>query len=128
MLRAAILAFACLGLLAQAAPAFAAPAQGSVVMYSDEGDYVGAGVPRMFTSGLSASLSPSMLDVEVHSGSDWFSLWFAPPAGTTLAPGVYDDAQRTISQAAGHPGIDIDGDGRGCNTTAGRFEVRDLAV
>lgn len=30
-------------------------------------------------------------------------------------------------QASGHPGIDVSGDGRGCNEIEGRFDVRDIA-
>jgi hypothetical protein len=45
-----------------------------------------------------------------------------------LAPGVYDKAQRAPFREEGRPGIDISGDGRGCNEVSGRFEVRSLVV
>jgi hypothetical protein len=37
-------------------------------------------------------------------------------------------AQRAPFAAAGRPGIDVSGDGRGCNTIAGRFEVKEYAL
>ena len=45
--------------------------------------------------------------------------------GTALTPGVYEMAQRASFAQPGHPGIDIGGDGRGCNTITGRFQVKD---
>jgi hypothetical protein len=35
-------------------------------------------------------------------------------------------AERSAFASPGHPGIDISGDGRGCNTITGRFEIREL--
>jgi hypothetical protein len=49
----------------------------------------------------------------------------AAPPGQTLQPGFYDNAQRAPFRTAGHPGIDIGGDGRGCNETTGSFYVHD---
>jgi hypothetical protein len=41
---------------------------------------------------------------------------------------VYVGAQRAPFREAGRPGIEISGDGRGCNTISGSFEVRELVV
>jgi hypothetical protein len=38
-------------------------------------------------------------------------------------PGVYEGAVRFPFQAAGQAGLSVYGDGRGCNTLTGRFEV-----
>jgi len=43
-----------------------------------------------------------------------------------LAPGSYESSQRFPFEAAGHPGPDVSGDGRGCNTSTGRFDVLEL--
>lgn len=47
-------------------------------------------------------------------------------SGQSLKVGVYDRAERASFRSAGRPGLDIGGDGRGCNTVAGSFEVRDI--
>ena len=44
-----------------------------------------------------------------------------------LAVGVYPNAQRWPFEAAGHPGFDLSGDGRGCNTLTGNFTVLDAS-
>src|SRR4051812_50058017 len=102
-------------------------------MLSDAGDYIGGGQPRVYTPAngqVTVSGGTGAVSVGVSGGSrgDQFTLEFAAPAGQALAPGVYDDAQRASFRSAGRPGIDIYGDGRGCNTDSGRFEVRDIAV
>jgi hypothetical protein len=40
--------------------------------------------------------------------------------------GTYEGAERAAFASAGHPGIDIGGDGRGCNTISGRFQVEEI--
>ena len=105
----------------------------SVVMLSDPGDWVGAGAHRVFTpanGAVTVSGMPGYLTVAVSGGSsgDAFTLDFAAPLGQALKAGVYEHAQRAPFRETGRPGIDISGDGRGCNTISGRFEVRDLAT
>jgi hypothetical protein len=41
---------------------------------------------------------------------------------------VYTDAERASFASPGHPGIDIGGDGRGCNTITGTFQVEDIQL
>jgi Ca2+-binding RTX toxin-like protein len=103
-----------------------------VTMYSD-GDYIGGGQQRFYFPGngeITVGGSTSYLTVGVSGGSlgDAYSLEFAAPPGEVLVPGVYDKAQRAAFREAGRPGIDIGGDGRGCNEVSGRFEVKDFAV
>jgi hypothetical protein len=120
--------------IALVAPAAAhAAAADAVVMFSDPGDYIGGGAVRLYTPAngtISVSGSTADLTVGVSGGTngDSFGLEFAAPYGQSLAPGVYDRAQRAPFREAGRPGIDIGGDGRGCNTIEGRFEVKDIAV
>ena len=54
-------------------------------------------------------------------------LEFSAPDHRPLVPGVYTRAQSVFSYVAGRPGIEIDGDARGCEPS-GNFEVRDLAL
>jgi len=43
--------------------------------------------------------------------------------GAILAIGSFEDAQRASFAEPGHPGLDITGTGRGCNTIAGEFQI-----
>jgi hypothetical protein len=102
-------------------------------MFSDAGDYIGGGQPRLYHPGngsVTASSDGSWLSVGVSGGTegDYFTLEFAAPPGRALAPGVYVGAQRASFREAGRPGIDVSGSGRGCNEQAGSFEVRDLEI
>ncbi len=110
-----------------------AAAATSVVMYSDSGDYIGQGQQRLFTPGnstINVTGNSGDLYVGVSGGpnGDGMSMEFAAPTGQTLAPGVYTDAERAPFRTGGHPGMDINGDSRGCNEVAGRFEVKDIAT
>jgi len=65
----------------------------------------------------------------ITAGGHNLNLGFAPPAGVSqLTVGTYENAQRLPFRSPGHPGIDLYGDGRGCNTVTGRFIVDDLSV
>jgi hypothetical protein len=130
VLAAAIVVGAALGPGAAAASAVT-----DVVMLSDPGDFIGLGEAKLFTppgAAIAARATPALgfLSVTVDGGParDNFDFEFAAPPGALLVPGVYENAERAAFRTAGHPGIDIGGDGRGCNTDAGRFDLRDLAV
>ena len=118
--------------LVGASPAAAAEAPPySVTMFSDPGDYIGQGVPRLFddrNSKLYVAGNRTEVIVRVDGGTrgDDFELYLAGPAGTVLTRGLYERAERTSFRSAGRPGIDISGSGRGCNATSGRFEIRDI--
>lgn len=103
-----------------------------VTMFSDHGDYIGGGVAREFDGSnatVTGSFSATGIGMSVSGGTsgDSFTFDIRPPSGQTLTVGYYPGAQRAPFATAGHPGIDIYGDGRGCNTDAGWFEVRDIA-
>ena len=96
---------------------------------SQPGDYIGGGQSLTFTpsdSQFSSMVSQDFREITVNvfplSGSFWF-LHMAAPAGQQLLPGVYEGATRWPFQAPSTPGLDFSGDGRGCNTLTGRFEV-----
>jgi hypothetical protein len=50
-------------------------------------------------------------------------LELAAPPGQPLVPGTYTGAVRAPFRGPGQPGIDISGNGRGCNVIAGTFTV-----
>lgn len=120
-----------IGLASTAAASSAATT--SVTMTSEAGDYIGQGAHRVYYPGagtvsVSGSVSSTVsVNVQGTDSSDYFTLTFAAASGQSLTTGTYLDAERTPFRSAGHPGIDISGSGRGCNTIAGSFRVLDVA-
>jgi hypothetical protein len=103
-----------------------------VTMHGDTGHWVGGGQHRLFHDGnatISVTGTAGAVTVRVSGGSlgDAYDLEFAAPPGQRLAPGHYDRAQRAPFREDGRPGIDVSGDGRGCNTVTGRFTILDIA-
>jgi hypothetical protein len=97
--------------------------------YSDPGDYIGAGAEVTFTStDGNFYASPYGNGVEVWFATPTYSHWWYamlnPPPGAVLQPGAYENAQRF--NFYGGPGLDVFGDGRGCNTVTGRFDVLEM--
>jgi hypothetical protein len=95
---------------------------------SQPGDWVGGG--RRFTltptdGSITASVGGDNTVSVAFDGSTWWDLHFAAPDHGALVPGVYENATRWPFQAAGRPGLDVSGDGRGCNTLTGRFVVHE---
>lgn len=68
------------------------------------------------------------VDVYVSDAADDnFSITFAPPPGQSLTTGTYLNAQRAPFQDSGRPGIDVSGNGRGCDTETGSFTINSIA-
>jgi len=98
----------------------------SLYLNSEPGDYIGRGLTQTFTEA-NALFTPQRND---HDGVgvwlDTEGFWnadFAGVDGSTLLPGPYEAAERFPFESPGHPGLDVFGDGRGCNTLTGRFDV-----
>ncbi len=105
-----------------------ADAQTFLKFTSEPGDYIGGGQTLTFTpadTGFNSMISTDNREIAIHlsPSSSFWSLHLAAPAGTKLVPGVYEGATRWPFQAPPTPGLDFSGDGRGCNTSTGRFEV-----
>jgi hypothetical protein len=100
-----------------------------LVLESEPGDYIGGGRNQTFTladgnfnamrnfdGGVSISFrSPDL--------THWWFLDFAAAGEVPLTPGVYEGATRFPFQEPDEPGLDVSGEGRGCNRLTGRFEV-----
>src|SRR5436853_868592 len=102
-----------------------------VAMLSDPYDWIGGGGQRLYYPGnatIAIHGNAGDLTVSVSGGAlgDSYSMEFAAARGQSLRPGRYVDAQRAPFRDAGRPGIDISGDGRGCNRITGLFEVKDI--
>jgi hypothetical protein len=105
---------------------------GGNVMVFDGNDYIYKGVLTVTNAVFSTSGS-SMVDLQLSvnprdatQGSNW-RLWFSSAEiGQPLREQVYRDAERAPFESPGHPGIDISGSGRGCNTIKGSFQIDKL--
>lgn len=83
------------------------------------------------TIAASSTGSAVHLQVDGHNGVTW-TLGFAAPGTVApingkpvvLVPGTYNDAHR-MPQNGNGPGLDLGGDGRGCNTVNGSFTIID---
>jgi HYR domain len=99
---------------------------------SDPLDWVGQGMEQLYTSAdssFSASLTghgnafgASLLG----PGSHFWSVSVSAPSGEPLAVGSYEGAGRAPFVPPETPGLDVEGDGRGCNTLTGRFDVDEV--
>ena len=121
-------------ILLTAATLLAAPAGGYaqttlLTLNSQPGDYIGQGQQRTLTPADGYFTARAnyhngvRLSFQGFDGSAWWYLDFAAPQRVQLAPGVYEHATRFPFQSLAVPGLDVHGEGRGCNTLTGRFEV-----
>ena len=125
-MRIGVLAF--LVSLVIAAPAGA----NSASLFASPGEFVTGGIPRVYDDTNSTiTLTGSTADVTMHiaagDGSS-FALEFAAKPGSTLQPGAYKNAERAALRSANRPGLDVTGNGHGCSTVTGSFDVEDIAA
>jgi hypothetical protein len=106
-------------------PASAAAPLTQAGFASQTGDFIGQGENYSFSSVTYNGLRGDYPTFTVSNGSDSFDVWIAAPAGQPLTPGTYTGAQRFDFRAPGTPGLDVFGDGRGCDTVSGSFTVFD---
>lgn len=98
---------------------------------SDPGDFVGGGQTGSYSlSGMNVlgwqAGNGSVVNIRFRSASapptvSW-NLDFAATSGSPLLPGSYTGAARYPFNS-GVPGLNVDGNGRGCNTLTGSFVV-----
>jgi len=106
--------------------------QTQLTMQSDAGDYIGAGKNAFYALAdgvFSAQLAnDNAISITFHTPgySHWWYLNFAAPNGVPLTVGVYEGATRYPFEASNVPGLSVYGDGRGCNTLTGSFEVKEI--
>lgn len=77
---------------------------------------------------ITAMVQSGEVEIDFHAAipdppkTFWF-LHFAPLEGEALHPGNYPSTQRWPFQSPKRPGLDITGNGAGCNTSTGKFTV-----
>ena len=103
---------------------------------SDPGDWVGQGQSGFYELGqhiLNAWERPApngpAVNIQMRHSTNFIDRWsldFQSSSGSRLMPGTYDSATRWPFQSPGVPGLSVFGQGRGCNTLTGRFEVYEV--
>ena len=113
-----------------ALPTPAAAQTSALVMHSQPGDYIGQGTDQTYTTSdgtFTASINyKNGVSVYFNGGPHWWYLDFGAPGDAPLAVGAYEGAQRFAFHSPTKPGLDIHGDGRGCNELVGRFDVLEV--
>lgn len=124
-------------------PVLAAHHKSSTTSYSyvsDSGDYIGQGLSATYTDPpdsfiLAHLYGPYTTPPTLSSGfevyvtdatGDWWYINIAPPIGKKLRVGTYTGAERAAFRTGSAPGLDVYGDGRGCNTLSGSFTISSL--
>lgn len=101
---------------------------------SDRGDYIGAGETRFLsgnagtlraTSNIKSRISGSY-DGQDEQYSIWWYMRFASANDKELVPGVYENATREPFKPEAGNGLSVSGNGRGCNTLKGSFEIFEI--
>ncbi len=128
--RATLITALALGLCGGATASAAPVAPASLTMTSDPGDFIGQGQTWSYaTAGrdaFSTSYTGEAVQIAVDGANgDWWYVRFSAPNGQQLAPGTYAGATRYPFQAPSVPGLSVSGEGRGCNTLTGSFEVHE---
>jgi hypothetical protein len=97
-----------------------ANAQSNLVLFiSSPGDYIGQGQTYVTTNYADFSFSGTATGISV--GAFGYGFTFVPGTGN-LGVGTYPNTTRWPFNGGG-PGMDISGNGRGCNTECGSFQV-----
>lgn len=109
-------------------PDVSAARRTSLFLDSQSGDYIGQGLEHRYATNASfrigsISTGGNYVTFRVEGKDDSYQdLDFRAPNGGRLVVGEYPAATRSAFSAPG-AGIDISGNGRGCNTITGRFVV-----
>jgi hypothetical protein len=135
-----ILAVAILALPLAVPPDAAADPQTFIYLWSDPGDFVGGGQTYYRDLSNGRFYTPNAFDRDGDGLADYVEFFWLGNTfgefvtlqfgtnelpGTDLAPGRYKGAQRAPLASAGHAGVAVGMDGRGCNTLRGKLTIID---
>src|ERR1017187_1571531 len=94
-----------------------------VLLVSQSGDYIGQGQTYVTTNPADFSVSSDVWGLDI--GAFGFDIWAEGPGGAALMVGSYTNAERDPFNGSA-PGLSIFGNGRGCNTLCGSFQIYEL--
>jgi Superinfection immunity protein len=103
---------------------------GTLTLASENGDYIGQGRSTTMSESswwfeAAQSDGPGTISILLSSkttATRW-TVELAAPKGQLLRDGTYTYAQRAPFRTGAAPGLDVGGDGRGCNSVYGSFTV-----
>jgi hypothetical protein len=109
-------------------PPGAVPATGDYLYFeSSPGDFIGQGRTELYTvpaSTLAITEASGVVRLRVDRDDSWWELRVTgPDAQWLLLPGLYADLGRYPFHNPVEGGLDLSGEGRGCNRLAGAFAV-----
>jgi hypothetical protein len=116
-------------LVSGAPPAGASSGQTWLTLDSDPGDFVGGGIQQRFQSSdgaFWASRRDGEITVYFQGASVSWTLDFEAPRGSALIPGPYEEAAEHPFQSPTKPGLRVNGAGRACKWSTGRFDVLEV--
>lgn len=127
--------YKCLGLFLLLFLSFTAALQAQVTSLSltgQPGDYILGGQSKFLTPAdgtfsVHGTTDGGVVTVTFFSATEFWSLDFAAPSGQPLTLGSYTGAARYPFQLPSQPGLSVSGDGRGCNTLTGSFDVLEIS-
>lgn len=94
---------------------------------SEPHDYIGQGMAESFSRPSArcrvTQANPDYVWVTTETDTENWGVQLAAPHGQTLQPGPYPYAERAAFLTGSAPGLDVGGDGRGCNTMYGGFTI-----
>jgi hypothetical protein len=96
-------------------------------MASTAGDYIGGGVTRTYTGHTSTFVAigdATAITAGVSGRRDGWSMRLAAPSGQQFEVGKTYETARFAD--ADHAGLDVYGNGRGCNQSAGTLTVKGM--
>jgi hypothetical protein len=105
---------------------------GTFTMTSDPGDYVGQGLNYSYSvpaAALSVQNGGNLVRVDTSGADgpgDFWNLAFQAPAGQQLQAGMTYQAERWPFQPSTLAGLEVFGQGRGCNTLNGSFTILNI--
>ena len=111
-----------------------AQAETTIDLVSEPGDYIGQGQSYSYNDD-NADITYSAnydngISVRIRNLPDdpWltWSLDFAAPGNAQIQPGQYTGAERFPFQDNANPGLSFSGQGRGCNTLSGSFDIYEV--
>ncbi len=96
---------------------------------SDAGDYIGGGVTKTYlnsTSIVTVQGTASSISLNVSGLRDWWYRSISAPTGSNFVVGKTYQTARFSDDT--HAGLDIFGDGRGCNSSTGTVAIKKLQL
>jgi hypothetical protein len=109
-------------------PAFAATDVTAFALDSSVGELVLGGKTLVFTpddSNVYAQPWGGGVEMGVSAPDHWFTADLKPPEGQTLSPGTYPTTRFASATTAG---LDVSGDGVGCNSSTGTVTIHEISL